>query len=165
MHRARRVIRALWSWLIAIGMALAVAGASGAQTAAPAAPPSAPPASHESARQKDLEREAAVNLSLAKKSIQEDAYYNARVALNVWRASALEAGTFDPRVYDELKKQLYDKSVKDNLRCIDTAIAQRDAPEANLCLRIYRLHATEIGVFDPRRYEELRTRIGAIRRK
>jgi hypothetical protein len=44
-------------------------------------------------------------------------------------------------------------------------VAQRDAPEANLCLRIYRLHAQEINVFDPKRYEDLRTRVSGIRKK
>ncbi|MCK7471194.1 MAG: hypothetical protein MZU95_10755 [Desulfomicrobium escambiense] len=34
----------------------------------------------------ELERDSAVNLSLAKKSIQDDAFYNAKVALNVWKA-------------------------------------------------------------------------------
>jgi hypothetical protein len=102
---------------------------------------------------------------LAKKSIQEDAFYNAKVALNVWRLSALDAGNFDRKLYEDLRKQLYEKSIRDNLRCIDVAVAQRDAPEANLCLRIYRLHAQEINVFDTKRYEDLRTRVNGIRKK
>jgi len=119
----------------------------------------------ELARQRELERDAAVNLSLAKKSIQEDAFYNAKVALNVWRLSALDAGNFDRKLYEDLRKQLYEKSIRDNLRCIDVAVAQRDAPEANLCLRIYRLHAQEINSFDPNRYEDLRSRVNGIRKK
>ena len=87
------------------------------------------------------------------------------MALNVWKSSAIEAGNFDQKVYDELRKQLYDKSLRDNLRCIEISIAHRDAQDANQCLRIYRLHATEIGSFDPKRYEELRERIAGIRKK
>jgi hypothetical protein len=87
------------------------------------------------------------------------------VALNVWRLSALQAGTFDRKLFDDLRKQLYEKSIRDNLRCIDISVTQRDAPEANLCLRIYRLHAQEINAFDPKRYEDLRARVNGIRKK
>jgi hypothetical protein len=114
------------------------------------------------ARQRELERDAAVNLSLAKKSIQDDAFYNARVALNVWKGSAIAAGNFDKKLYEELRKQLYEKSIRDNLRCIESAISQHAIPDANQCLKIYRLHAQEIGAFDPKRYEELKKRVAAI---
>jgi hypothetical protein len=114
------------------------------------------------ARQRELDRDAAVNLSLAKKSIQDDAFYNARVALNVWKSSAIAAGNFDKKLYEELRKQLYDKSIRDNLRCIESSISQRIISDANHCLKIYRLHAQEIGAFDPKRYEELKKRVAAI---
>jgi len=130
-----------------------------------AAKPQAPSASPETARQKELERDAAVNLSLAKKSIQDDAFYNAKVALNVWKLSAIEAGTFDRKLYEDLRKLLYEKSIRDNLRCIDYAVAHRDAPDANLCLKIYHLHSQEISAFDPKRYEDLRARVNGIRKK
>jgi hypothetical protein len=133
----------------------------GCQTARPAAP--ATPS--DAARQRDLERDAAINLSLAKKSIQDDAFYNAKVALNVWKLSAVEAGNFDRKLYDDLRKQLYEKSIRDNLRCIDVAVAHRDAADANLCLKIYRLHSQEINAFDPKRYEDLRARVNGIRKK
>ncbi len=129
------------------------------------APRPATPLSPEIQRQRELERDSAVNLSLAKKSIQDDAFYNAKVALNVWKESALAAGNFDQRAYEEMRKQLYDKSLRDNLRCIELSIAHRDSQDANQCLKIYRLHATEVGSFDPKRYEELRERVNAIRKK
>ena len=129
------------------------------------APRPATPLSPEIQRQRELERDSAVNLSLAKKSIQDDAFYNAKVALNVWKESAVAAGNFDQRAYDEMRKQLYDKSLRDNLRCIEISIAHRDSQDANQCLKIYRLHATEIGSFDPKRYEELRERVAGIRKK
>lgn len=140
---------------------VALGAAADAQTVKPAAPSFQP----DIVRQRELERDAAVNLSLAKKSIQEDAFYNAKVALNVWKLSALDAGNFDGKLYEDLRKQLYEKSIRDNLRCIDVAVAQRDAPDANLCLRIYRLHAQEINAFDPKRYEDLKTRVSGIRKK
>jgi hypothetical protein len=144
-------------------LVLAFAGLGEAQSQPSRTQPSAP--SPEVLRQRELERDAAVNLSLAKKSIQDDAFYNAKVALNVWRLSAIEAGNFDRKLFEDLRRQLYEKSIRDNLRCIDTAVAQRDAPDANLCLKIYRLHSQEINAFDPKRYEELKARVSSIRKK
>jgi hypothetical protein len=146
-----------------LALLLAFAGSGEAQGQPPRTQPAAP--SPEVLRQKELERDAAVNLSLAKKSIQDDAFYNAKVALNVWRLSAIEAGNFDRKLYDDLRRQLYEKSIRDNQRCIDVAVAQRDAPDANLCLKIYRLHSQEIDAFDPKRYEELKARVSGIRKK
>jgi hypothetical protein len=151
--------------LPAAALALLLTAIAAAEVGGQPARPPAPAVPSETARQKELERDAAVNLSLAKKSIQEDAFYNAKVALNVWRLSALDAGNFDLKLYEDLRKQLYEKSVRDNLRCIEVSIAHRDAPDANLCLKIYRLHSQEINTFDPKRYEELKTRVGAIRKK
>jgi hypothetical protein len=156
--RNQKIIRGAVLALVLVMLAPAPAAGQAAKPPAPAVQPDV-------VRQRELERDAAVNLSLAKKSIQEDAFYNARVALNVWRRSALDAGNFDRKLYEDLRKQLYEKSIRDNLRCIDAAVAQRDAPEANLCLRIYRLHAQEINAFDPKRYEELKTRVSGIRKK
>lgn len=147
--------------LAAVVLAWAVDAAGQTQ----ATPRPATPLSPEIQRQKELERDAAVNLSLAKKSIAEDAFYNAKVALNVWKSSALDAGSFDQKLYDDLRRQLYEKSLRDNLRCIDVSIAQRDAHDANLCLKIYRLHATELGTFDPNRYEDLRARVAGIKKR
>lgn len=129
------------------------------------AKPQAPPAAPDAARQRVLERDAAINLSLAKKSIQEDAFYNAKVALNVWKISAIEAGNLDRKLYEDLRKILYEKSIRDNVRCIDVAVARRDSINANLCLKIYRLHAQEINAFDPTRFEDLRSRVNGIRKK
>jgi len=147
----------------ALLLVLAFAGTGLTQSPPSRTQPSAP--SSEVLRQRELERDAAVNLSLAKKSIQDDAFSNAKVALNVWRLSAIEAGNFDRKLYEDLRKQLYEKSIRDNLRCIDVAVAQRDAPDANLCLKIYRLHSQEIDAFDPKRYEELKARVSGIRKK
>ena len=151
----------VWAAALALMLVALPAPDAGGQAAKPAAPVTQPDA----ARQRELERDAAINLSLAKKSIQDDAFYNAKVALNVWKTSAVEAGNFDRKLYEDLRKQLYEKSIRDNLRCIDVAVAHRDAPDANLCLKIYRLHAQEINAFDPKRYEDLRARVNGIRKK
>jgi hypothetical protein len=148
--------------ILAAGMTVATLLCLVAAWEAPCQVSPAQSPSQTDARQRDLERDAAVNLSLAKKSIQDDGFYNARVALNIWRSSAIEADSFDEKLYEELRKQLYDKSMKDNLHCIDVSISQRATAEANQCLKIYRLHAQEIGAFDPRRYEELKKRVAAI---
>jgi hypothetical protein len=137
---------------------------TGESQSQPSRPQPSPP-SPEALRQRELERDAAVNLSLAKKSIQDDAFYNAKVTLNVWRLSAIEAGSFDRKQYEDLRKQLYEKSIRENLRCVDVAIVQRNAPDASLCLRIYRLHSQEINTFDPKHYEELKARVSGIRKK
>jgi hypothetical protein len=156
--KSRKRVRAAAVALMLVALAAPDAGGQ-------AAKPAAPVIQLDAARQRELERDAAINLSLAKKSIQDDAFYNAKVALNVWKISAVEAGNFDRKLYEELRKQLYEKSIRDNLRCIDVAVAHRDAPDANLCLKIYRLHAQEINAFDPKRYEDLRARVNGIRKK
>ena len=156
--QSRKRFRAAALALMLVALAAPDAGGQAAKPAAPVIQPDA-------ARQRELERDAAINLSLAKKSIQDDAFYNAKVALNVWKISAVEAGNFDRKLYEDLRKQLYEKSIRDNLRCIDVAVAHRDAADANLCLKIYRLHAQEINAFDPKRYEDLRARVNGIRKK
>lgn len=156
--KSRKRVRAAALALMLVALAAPDAGGQAAKPAAPVIQPDA-------ARQRELERDAAINLSLAKKSIQDDAFYNAKVALNVWKISAVEAGNFDRKLYEDLRKQLYEKSIRDNLRCIDVAVAHRDAADANLCLKIYRLHAQEINAFDPKRYEDLRARVNGIRKK
>ena len=156
--RNQKLAQAAALLLLLVGWAAPEVGGQAAKPAAPVIQP-------DTARQREWERDAAINLSLAKKSIQDDAFYNAKVALNVWKISAVEAGNFDRKLYEDLRKQLYEKSIRDNLRCIDVAVAHRDAPDANLCLKIYRLHSQEINAFDPKRYEDLRARVNGIRKK
>ncbi len=148
-------------WLLAAVFAGALGSALPA-TAQERPPPASAPAV-ETARQKQLEREASVNLSLAKKAIQEEGFANGRVALNVWKVTAIEADTFDARLYEELRRQLYEKSLRESLRCVEQGIVQRNAVDAARCLQLYRHHAREIRLFDARRYEELQRRIGEIR--
>ena len=74
--KSRKRVRAAALALMLVALAAPDAGGQAAKPAAPVIQPDA-------ARQRELERDAAINLSLAKKSIQDDAFYNAKVELNV----------------------------------------------------------------------------------
>ncbi|MEJ5358420.1 MAG: hypothetical protein WHT06_07055 [Desulfobacterales bacterium] len=155
MSRRRPLLLLAGAVACALGSALSVAAQEGR-------PPASPPAA-ETARQKQLERDASVNLSLAKRAIQEEGFANGRVALNVWKVTAIEADAFDARLYEELRRQLYEKSLRESLRCVEQGIAHRNTADAVRCLQLYRHHAQEIRLFDARRYEELNRRISEIR--
>lgn len=109
--------------------------------------------------QKLLERYAARSLFRLKQSIKDDGFYNARVSLNVWQSNAIEAGTFDQALYDELKTQIYKKSIQENLKWFEIFAKQKDFSDARTCLRLWRMHAEEIGVFDEEKYFEMLERL------
>ena len=58
------------------------------------------PSQEEKARQKMLKLEAANAFWRLKHSLEKDAFYSTRIRLNVWRSTAMEAGTFDQAKYD-----------------------------------------------------------------
>ncbi len=107
----------------------------------------------EKARQETLKREAANAFRRLKRSMEKDGFYSGRVALNVWRSTAMDAGTFDQSQYDELKMQLYEKSVNDSLRCIEEFMLEEDFYNANFCLQTWRMHSKEIGTYDQAEYD------------
>ena len=117
----------------------------------------------EKARKRELKQEAALNLWRLKNSIDEDAFYAARVALNVWRSNAIDAGTFDQAQYDEFKQQLYEKSVMRSLECFEYFLAEQYFHDANMCLQTWKVHSQEIGLFDEDRFEELKERLKLAR--
>ena len=119
----------------------------------------------EKARKRELKREAALNLWRLKKSIEEDGFYAARVALNIWRSNAIDAGTFDQAQYDEFKKQLYEKSVTKTLECFELFLEEQDFHNANLCLQTWKVHSQEIGIFDQTKYDALKESLSAARAK
>ncbi len=106
-----------------------------------------------------------MNVWRLKKSIENDAVYAARVALNVWRSNAIDAGTFDQVQYDEFKKQLYEKSVMRSLECFDYFLAEQYFYDANMCLQTWKVHSQEIGLFDQEQYEALKERLKTARAK
>lgn len=117
----------------------------------------------EKARKRELKREAALNLWRLKKSIEEEGFYAARVALNIWRSNAMDAGTFDQTKYDEFKKQMYEKSVNNSLQCFEFYLEELSFHDANMCLQTWKVHSQEIGIFDQTQYEELQEKLDKAR--
>jgi hypothetical protein len=145
---------------IAAGILAAVLmiGAASAQTDAGAE-------TSDDAYRRELEREAALNLIYLQRSIEKDGFYSARVALNVWRSSAIDAGTFDQKLYDELKLTLYQKSMSEALSCYNQFLSEKDYPNAKTCLQIWRSHAMEIDRFDPAEYQKLLAPLNKLKQK
>ena len=93
------------------------------------------------------------------RAIERDGFYSARVALNVWRSNAIDAGVFDQTKYDEFKKQIYEKSVQSNLDCFKVSLEKGNFTDAGICLYTWKSHAQELGTFDPATYEEMIMRL------
>ena len=121
------------------------------------------PSPDEEARQKVLEKEAASALLRLKRSMEKDGFYSGRVALNVWRSTALDAGTFDQALYDEFRKKLYEKSVSDSMRCFEEFILEEDYYNANFCLQTWRMHSKELGTYEQAEYEALKEKLAAAK--
>ncbi|MEJ2099199.1 MAG: hypothetical protein P8X68_04400 [Desulfobacterales bacterium] len=132
--------------------------------------PVMPAASAEQAKaEKDAKRvldlEAANALWRLKRALKGEGFYSGRVRLNVWRAAAIDAGKFDPAKYEEFKKQLYEKSVNDSLKCFEYFIDQNSYSDANMCLQTWKMHAKEIDRFDESTYQELVKRLDDLKSK
>ena len=113
----------------------------------------------EEAKKRLLEREVATALFQLKRSLEKDGFYSGRIALNVWRSAAKNAGIFDQTQYDQYKKQLYEKSVKDSMRCYEEFLLEKSFYDANICLQIWRIHSKELGTYSQEEYEMLKTRL------
>ena len=112
-----------------------------------------------SQKQKLLERYANQSLYLLKNAIKKDGYYSARVSLNVWRENAVEAGIFDEDQYNAFKEQIYKKSIAENLKWFDIFVKQKSFSDARKCMRLWRMHAEEMGLFDEEKYQEMKERL------
>jgi len=126
---------------------------------------SAEQARAESAEQRKLDLEAANALWRLQYALKEEGFYSGRVRLNVWRAAAIDAGKFDPAKYEELKIQLYEKSINDSLNCFEHFIEQSSPHDANMCLQTWKMHAKEIDRFDDATYQELVKRLDNLKAK
>jgi hypothetical protein len=114
---------------------------------------------NDKARQKMLRRAANISLWRLKVIIERDGFYSARVALNIWRSNAKEAGTFDQKKFDEFKQQIYEKSVESNLKCIEQTLLNENYTDAEICLYWWKSHSKEIDTFDPIKHDELKKMI------
>jgi hypothetical protein len=117
----------------------------------------------EKARQRMLKREAANSFWRLKRTLEKEAFYSGRVALNVWRSAAIDAGTFKQEQYNEFKKQLYEKSINDSLKCFEKFILDEDYYDANVCLQTWRMHSKELGAYDEAQYEALKQKLADAR--
>jgi hypothetical protein len=117
----------------------------------------------EKARQRMLKREAANSFWRLKRTLEKEGFYSGRVALNVWRSAAIDAGTYDQGQYNEFKKQLYQKSINDSLKCFDEFILEEDYYDANVCLQTWRMHSKELGTYDEAQYEALKQKLADAR--
>lgn len=115
------------------------------------------------AKERMLKREAANALYRFKLRLEKDGFYSGRVALNVWRSTAIDAGTFDPEQYNEFKRQLYEKSINDSLTCFEEYILEENYYDANICLQTWRMHAKELGSYEQAEYEDLKKRLSEAR--
>jgi hypothetical protein len=108
------------------------------------------------AKHRLLKREAANALYRFKLRLAKDGFYSGRVALNVWRSTAIDAGTFDQEQYNEFKTQLYEKSINDSLKCFEEFILEENYYDANICLQTWRMHSKELGTYSQTEYEALK---------
>jgi len=108
------------------------------------------------ARQKLLRRTANISLWRLKVVIERDGFYSARGALNIWRSNAKDAGTFDQNKFDEFKKQIYEKSVNSNLKCIEKCLMNENYTDAKICLYWWKTHSQVLDTFDPVKHDELK---------
>ena len=115
-------------------------------------------------KQRMLKREAADALQRFKLRLEKEGFYSGRVALNVWRSTALDAGTFDPELYDEYKIQLYEKSIIDSIKCYEEFILEENYHDANICLQTWRMHSKELGTYEQDEYEALKERLTEARK-
>ncbi|MBW2249344.1 MAG: hypothetical protein JRF60_01590 [Deltaproteobacteria bacterium] len=114
---------------------------------------------NDKAQQKLLRRTANISLWRLKVVIERDGFNSARVALNIWRSNAKDAGTFDQNKFDEFKKQIYEKSVNSNLKCIEERMINENYTDAEICLYWWKIHSQVLDTFDSVKHDELKEMI------
>ncbi len=147
---ASRIISALSAWAV---LFLFTGTLPAIDTSADPAAPQPP------ITEKQLKSAANSSLWRLKYAIDKEGFYAARVALNVWRSNALDAGIFDQADYDEYKRKIYDKSIRSSLQCFEYAIQHGNLTDARICLHTWKAHSAEMGTFDPDLYEEMHKKL------
>lgn len=110
-------------------------------------------------RQRQREQIAGESLRRLQSAVKKDGFYSARVALNIWRSTALDAGNFDPVQFEVFKTEIYENSMRENLKWYNLFVEQKNFDEARICLEVWRMHAREIDAFDPQEYDALKERL------
>ena len=97
---------------------------------------------------KELKKAAYNSLWRLNRAIEKYGFYRANVALNVWRSNAIDAGIFDQAKYDAFKKQIYEKSIENSLKCIETSLENQNYTDAKICLHAWKLRTQALGTFN-----------------
>jgi hypothetical protein len=113
--------------------------------------------------ERERRRRAANSLWRLKRAIRRDGYFSARVALNIWRCNAEDAGGFDEEQYEKFKKAIYRNSLDNTLKWFKICIRQRWINEARYCRRLYYFQSHEISAFDPEQYARMAQRIAELK--
>jgi hypothetical protein len=123
-------------------------------------------AGHEAAAvEADLRRRAANSLYRLKRALRRDRYPSAQAALNIWRADAMAAGSFDETQYRTYRREIYRKSVENITKWFDVCLQEKWLREADYCRKIYRLHARAIHIFDEAQYEEMNEKLARLKKE
>ena len=113
---------------------------------------------------KQLKTAAYNSLWRLKRAMKRDGFFGAKVALNVWRSNAMDAGIFKQEEYDGYKTQIYEKSIVNSLQCYESSIEKENYTDAKICLRTWKTRTEELGKFDPDRYEEMKAAVEALKK-
>ena len=110
---------------------------------------------------KQLKQAAYGSLMRLNRAIEKNGFYRASVALNVWRSNAIDAGMFDQTKYDAFKKQIYEKSIENSLKCIDTSLENQNFTDAKICLHAWKLRTQALGTFNQEYYDQIKERLAS----
>ena len=110
---------------------------------------------------KQLKKAAYNSLWRLNRAIEKYGFYSASVALNVWRSNAIDAGIFDQAQYDAFKKQIYEKSIENSLKCIETSLENQNYTDAKICLHAWKLRTQALGTFDQAYYDQIKDRLAS----
>lgn len=110
---------------------------------------------------KQLKKAAYNSLWRLKRAIEKYGFYSASVALNVWRSNAIDAGIFDQTQYDAFKKQIYEKSIENSLKCIETSLENQNYSDAKICLHAWKLRTQALGTFNQDYYDQMQDRLAS----
>jgi hypothetical protein len=109
--------------------------------------------------QQRLDKTARDSLKRLKYAMKKDGFYSSRVALNIWRIAAMNAGSFDADAFEKYKKDIYEASIERNLGWFENFLMQGDFINAEICLNIWRIHSKEIDTFSQEQFDEMENRL------